>query len=263
MSPFRLWVGVLGLFVATSLAAVPAGAESSLASAPALATSSTTNPSALADSSSGTTSSGVAGEALPSGTRASANARATHSLNAGSGPTSKVIGWSFNHPDAFASDGTHLWVANEGGNSVTELNLSDGSLVRVIAGSSYGLYFPIALASDGTHLWVANLYDDLATNTGRSVTELNLSDGSLVQVIRSTYAFNFPSSLTSDGTHLWVANSGGNSVTELNLSDGSLVQVISDPSFGFNGPVALIFDGTHLWVVNNAGNSLTELNLTP
>ena len=80
----------------------------------------------------------------------------------------KVIGWGFNGPQAVASDGTHLWVANAGGNSVTELNLSDGSLVRVVSGASYGFNGPAALASDGTHLWVANFF-------GNSVTELNLT----------------------------------------------------------------------------------------
>ena len=30
-------------------------------------------------------------------------------------------------------DGTHVWVANDDGNSVTELNASNGSLVRVLS----------------------------------------------------------------------------------------------------------------------------------
>jgi hypothetical protein len=38
----------------------------------------------------------------------------------------------FKGPWGIASGDNHIWVANSGGNSVTELNASDGSLVRVI-----------------------------------------------------------------------------------------------------------------------------------
>jgi DNA-binding beta-propeller fold protein YncE len=42
--------------------------------------------------------------------------------------------YGFNTSDtaAVASDGTHVWVANYNGNSVTELLASTGALVRVI-----------------------------------------------------------------------------------------------------------------------------------
>jgi 6-phosphogluconolactonase (cycloisomerase 2 family) len=131
--------------------------------------------------------------------------------------------YAFDSPSALTSDGTHLWVANfygmtqHGGtlaSSVTELNLSDGSLVRVLSASSYAFDAPWSLASDGAHLWVANY-------NGNSLTELNLSNGSLVRVLSdSSYCFNGPSALTSVGAHLWVANSGygASSVTELNLN---------------------------------------------
>ena len=106
----------------------------------------------------------------------------------------------FRQPDAIASDGTHVWVANNDGNSVTELNASTGALVKVISGSRYEFNDPDAIASDGTHVWVAN--DD-----GNSVTELNASTGGLVKVISgSSYGFNDPDAIASDGTHVWVAN---------------------------------------------------------
>jgi hypothetical protein len=48
--------------------------------------------------------------------------------------------YGFNDPNAIAFDGTHLWVTNDLGSSVTELNASDGSWVRTVSGGSYGLY---------------------------------------------------------------------------------------------------------------------------
>ncbi|NNN08856.1 MAG: hypothetical protein HKL85_06635 [Acidimicrobiaceae bacterium] len=103
---------------------------------------------------------------------------------------------------------------------------------------------PTALASDGRHLWVAN--------GDNSITELNLSNGSLVRTIQDPGG---PLALVSVGDHLWVAN-GDNSITKLNLNNGSVVRTIQDPG----GPLALVSVGDHLWVAN-AGDSVAELNL--
>ena len=71
-----------------------------------------------------------------------------------SGP--HVFGWGFAYPYAVASDGTHVWVTNGDGDSVTELSASTGALVKVISGSAYQFDFPDAIASNGTNVWVAN-----------------------------------------------------------------------------------------------------------
>jgi len=60
---------------------------------------------------------------------------------------------------------THVWAANGGGNSVTELDAATGALVRVITGTKYRFNGPYGISSDGTHVWVAN-------ESGDSVTEL-------------------------------------------------------------------------------------------
>ena len=66
------------------------------------------------------------------------------------------------------------------------------------------------------------------TNDGRfnkSVTELNASDGSLVQIIQAkAYGFNESTGIVASGKNLWVLNA--NSVTELKADDGSLVRVV-------------------------------------
>jgi hypothetical protein len=157
----------------------------------------------------------------------------------------------FSDISALATDGSHLWVANWGGNSITELDPTNGSLVRTISGASYHFNAPDALAADGSHLWVAN---GGSNNGGNSLTELNLNNGSLVRNIPGD--FGHP---TIDGSHLWVT-SGGNSITEFDSTNGSLVRTISGVSYHFNAPAALVADGSHLWVVNGGGNSITELD---
>jgi hypothetical protein len=162
--------------------------------------------------------------------------------------------YGFNAPVGVASDGKHLWFTNFSGNSVTEVNASDGSWVQTLSGGSYGLNYPYHIAFDGTDLWITNIL-------GSSVTEINASIGSAVRVLSGGfYGFDEPAGVAIDGTHVWVANSAGDSVTEINASDGSLVQTLSGGNYGFNSPEGVAFDGTHLWVTNTGGNSVTEFN---
>ncbi len=150
--------------------------------------------------------------------------------------------------------GAHIWVASYGGNSVTELNASDGSWVRTLSGGNYGFNHPTGIAADGTRIWVANA-------SGNSVTELNASDGSWVQTLSGgNYGFNGPTGIAADGTRIWVTDSQGKSVTELNASDGSWVRTLSGGNYGFSGPYDIAADGVHVWVANNTGKSVTELN---
>jgi len=154
--------------------------------------------------------------------------------------------YGFEGPDGIASDGTHIWVTNGAGNgnSVTELNASDGSLIRILAGASYRFDGPGGIALDGTHIWVANY-------SSGSVTELNASDGSLV---RTLTGFETPVGIACDGTHIWVTDLTAGTVTELNAGDGSRVRTLTVFSLG------IAFDGTHLWIANGSANSVTELN---
>jgi hypothetical protein len=82
-------------------------------------------------------------------------------LDSLSGP--RIFGWGFNVPDAVSSDGTHVWVANYFGNSVTELNAATGGLVKVIKGPSYGFDRPTSISSDGVDVWVANYAGNTVT----------------------------------------------------------------------------------------------------
>ena len=108
-----------------------------------------------------------------------------------------------NVPGGVSSDGTHVWVANGGDNTVSELDASTGALVQTIAvGSSPG-----GISSDGTHVWVANV----GANT---VGELDASTGALVQTIA---VGNRPDLVSSDGTHVWVANRVDKTVSEITL----------------------------------------------
>ena len=162
--------------------------------------------------------------------------------------------YGFNFPHGVAFDGTHVWISNEGANSVTELNPTDGSFVRTLSGGNYGFNLPYDIVFDGQHLWITNA-------GGNSITEVNASDGSWIRTVSAaSYGFNYPYAAVFDGAHIWVANYYGNSVTGINVVDGSRVRTLFGSPYRFNGPSALAFDGSHVWVTNSAGNSVTAFN---
>ncbi len=164
--------------------------------------------------------------------------------------------YGFSAPLGAVFDGTHIWTANQGGNSMTETNAIDGAFVRTISGPEYAFNHPWSLAYDGAHVWVTN-------PNGNTVTEINANDGSLVRVLSgASYGFNAPRGIAYDPAtaRTWITNELGNSLTEVKVSDGSPVQILSGGSYGFSRPNTIMTEGAHLWVTNIAGNSVTELN---
>jgi hypothetical protein len=162
--------------------------------------------------------------------------------------------YGFNGSLSVIFDGTHVWTANQAGNSLTEVDAATGALVRVVSGAKYGFNHPWTLAFAGGYIWVTN-------PDGNSVTEVNPTDGSLVRVLTDKkYQFNAPRGITSFMGHVWVSNEFGNSLTEIKASDGSLMRVVSGGSYAFSHPNTLTDDGDHVWVTNTLGNSVTELS---
>jgi hypothetical protein len=94
----------------------------------------------------------------------------------------KARAGKFNGLLGIAAEGSHVWVTNGNGyesggntNSVSELNATTGSLVRVIKAKTDGLYGPTAIVANDSKLWILNI---------SSVTELNAGSGSLVRVVK-------------------------------------------------------------------------------
>jgi prepilin-type N-terminal cleavage/methylation domain-containing protein len=149
------------------------------------------------------------------------------------------------NPEGVAVDGTHVWVANIYDNTVTELNASDGSLVRTITVGTG----PYGITADGTHVWVANTGDN-------TVTEIDAATGAVIGSPIPTGSY--PVAISSDGTHVWVANTIDSTVTELDASTGAFVRTIAVGQY----PSGVSSDGTHVWVANNGAGTVSEIDAT-
>jgi hypothetical protein len=63
----------------------------------------------------------------------------------------------FGQASALASDGTHLWIADQYDNELAEIDLASGAIVRYLTSAAYHFLAPTGLATDGVHVWAGNL----------------------------------------------------------------------------------------------------------
>jgi YVTN family beta-propeller protein len=143
-------------------------------------------------------------------------------------------------PVAIASDGTHVWVVNNGSNSVSEVQISNDTVVRTIAVGSN----PWGITSDGTDVWVTN-WDS------QNVSEIQISTGTVVNTIPVRSG---PWGISSDGSDVWVADETSGSVSEIQISTGIVLRTISVGG----EPQGISSDGTNVWVANYLGG-VTEI----
>jgi hypothetical protein len=157
--------------------------------------------------------------------------------------------------------GSHLWVTNQAGNSVTELETSNGSWIRTLHAHSYGFDQPTAIVKSGSDLFVAN--------ASGSVTELRATDGDLVRTIAGKrYGFADPVAIAASDDTIVVLNAGDptgspivdGSLTEIDAASGALVGQASGKAFAFDDPVALAVSGANAFVADEGNDSVTEVD---
>ena len=185
-------------------------------------------------------------------------------------------------PRLLKSDGTDVWVANFGSNTVSRVQASSGNVLGTWTGATaatgiliaMGKVFvtgftapgslyeidptaapgavttlvstlpagPTGIAFDGNKIWTANEAGSVSIITPGTWTFTTATTG-----------FSQPFGLVFDGSNMWVSDNGNNQLDKLN-SDGSIngtpTPVGSAPSFP-------AFDGANIWVPNNGDNSLT------
>lgn len=167
-------------------------------------------------------------------------------------------GREFDAPSGLAVGGGHLWVTNEAGNSLSEINPTNGSWIATYDAAAYGLRRPTAIASDGPNLYVAN--------AAGSVSEIRASDGSFIRTIAGArYHFVDPIAIEATGSVVLVLNAGhangAGSITEIRAGDGALVRTVSGRAFGFADPMALTVSGADVFVADRRNNAVTEVRV--
>jgi hypothetical protein len=166
----------------------------------------------------------------------------------------------FDEPTGLAIGGGHLWVTNEAGDSVTEINPSDGAWITTIArAKGYRFNRPIAITDNGTNLFIAN--------AGDLVTEITASSGKLVRVISGArFHFANPVAITSTGNTVLVLSAGSatapsGSITEFSARTGAFLRRVTGAAFAFDNPLALTVSGANIFVADEGNDSVTEVKV--
>ena len=162
-------------------------------------------------------------------------------------------GYDLNAPTAAAVEGRDLFVANEGGNSVSVINASTGAHLATLSGGSFAFDRPTAIIALGPDLFVAN-------GAGNSVTEINGNSRTLIRIISGPqFQFSPPLALAGDKGRLFVLSSDG-PVTALSTTSGALAGVAAGSQFGFATPRSVAASGNDLFVTNSSTNSIVKID---
>lgn len=156
-------------------------------------------------------------------------------LNSASGSVIRVINaWNGPWHDTrgiLVADAGHVWITGDSYGVLVDLDIRNGSVIRVIKHKVPVIGFVTAMIIDDSHLWITNL-----DNTG-SVTELNANTGSEIRTMKDTYyrltkaqvghshggaAFT---AVAATRSRVWVVNQFG-SLLEWNSSNGSFIRNI-------------------------------------
>ncbi len=165
----------------------------------------------------------------------------------------------FDAPSGLVFGGGHLWVTNEAGNSVSEINPTNGAWLASFSAQRYKFAQPTAITRDGADLFVAN--------AAGSVTELRASTGALVRTISGPH-FHLvnPVAIATAGPFILVLNGGKangvGSITEIRASTGKAIRNIAGSSFALNYPVAFFVSGPDVFVADKGDNSVTEASIS-
>ena len=166
----------------------------------------------------------------------------------------------FNAPYSLAVDaGGNVWVANAGGDSVSELVAASGYTTELnLSPTGAALSFPVSIAVDAaSNVWAVNFDSD-------SVSELTAASNyaSGLNFAAAGAAFDGPLAIALDaGGNVWAANYFGNTMSELTAASSYATGLnFAAAGAAFNAPLAIALDAAgNVWAANYSGNSISEL----
>ncbi len=153
------------------------------------------------------------------------------------------------HPDGVAvmPDGSRVYVANRGGNTVSVIQTSDNTVTGTIS-VGYEPRRP-ALTPDGSYAYVGNMLDN-------TVSVVRTSDNMVIDTV-SVGTNAIEPAVTPDGSYVYVTTWADNAVSVIRTSDNAEVDTISVGS-GPSG-IAVTPDGSYVYLVNENADTASVI----
>ncbi|HKF43950.1 MAG TPA: S-layer homology domain-containing protein [Thermoanaerobaculia bacterium] len=148
-----------------------------------------------------------------------------------------------NAPRLAASDGTDIWVANSGSNSVSRVRASDGRLLETWTGASGAYGVLVAMGSV------------LVSGNGK-LSRIDPSQAAGATTTVATFGLGNAQGIAFDGTRIWVANGE----LELVTPGAALPWTTTTVTTGFSDLRGMVYDGSSVWAVDAIANRLFKLD---
>ncbi len=213
---------------------------------------------------------------------------------AGSGTASAVddVGTlaSFNYPRGITTDGTNLYVADNGNNKIRRIVIATKEVTTFagsgtagaddsVSGVAATFHSPFGITTDGTSLYVADYGNNMIRKidiASRAVSTIAGTGGfgSTDTASGMPVTFRLPYGITTDGTNLYVMDHGNNTIRKIVIASGVVTTLAgsaatapghADSPIGtsatFNAPDGVTCDGTNLYVTDTGNNTIRKIVL--
>jgi sugar lactone lactonase YvrE len=180
----------------------------------------------------------------------------------------------FNLPTQIATDGSSLFVADSGNNTIRRIVLADGT-VKTIAGqagqqgntdgppSKSSFSNPSGIATDGKNVYVSDTGNQLIRKIDLSSSETSILAGTGEQGSNEGDAakaqFNNPGALCTDGTFLYVLDSDNHAIRKINLAQKQ-VSTLTQVNGHIGSGCALTPDGKTLYISDTTENAVEQVD---
>jgi sugar lactone lactonase YvrE len=196
-------------------------------------------------------------------------------------------------PFDITTDGTNLYVADSGNNTIRKIVIATGTVSTLAGtagnfgfddgiGAAASFDFPIGITTDGLNLYVS----DTSNNTIRKVVIATGTVSTLAGTADITgtgnagsadgsgaaASFDTPGGIVTDGVNLYLSDSGNSTIRKIVIASGEVSTLAGSAgnagsangigaAASFNVPSGITTDGTNLYLSDTANNTIRKIVL--
>jgi len=193
---------------------------------------------------------------------------------------------SFYEPNGITTDGTNLYVADTGNNTIRKIVIATGQVTTFagtalvqgsgdLIGAAASFWAPLGITTDGINLYVTdsgnNTIRQIAIATGQVSTLAGLAGSALSTDNTGSLArFYGPYGITTDGANLYVADSGNSTIRQIAITTAQVTTLAGTPGMPgsvdgkgsvarFQNPRGITSDGTNLYVTDTVNSTVRQV----
>ncbi|MCB1172480.1 MAG: hypothetical protein KDK39_02890 [Leptospiraceae bacterium] len=178
----------------------------------------------------------------------------------------------FNGPDGITTDGTNIFISDNGNNRIRKLEIASATVSTIVTGTSN----VTGMTTDGNRLYYAAneiLYaytiasGAVATlaggNSGGGTVCAGSNTANCLEGTGTAAQFRHIQGITTDGTYIYVSDETSNRIRRVALASG-----LTDTFYGdgdttlIQTPYGITNDGTYLYVGESNNNRIKKIHMT-